>query len=63
MNIKSIKIKNLQNLTIILKDTINKRVVDKLKTSNKKHTKTKIPGKVIVCNDDYIQKIIRNGGL
>lgn len=63
MNIKSIKIKNLQNLTIILKDTINKRALDKLKTSNKKKIKTKIPEEVIVCDDEYIQKIIRNGGL
>lgn len=63
MNVKSIKIKNLQNLTIILKDTINKRVVDKLKTSNKKKIKMKIPEEVVVCDDEYIQKIIRNGGL
>ena len=61
MIIKSIRIKNLQKLVIVLQESSKKQNIDKLKTPIKKNMK--MPGEVVVCDDKYIQKIIRNGGL
>jgi hypothetical protein len=62
MIIKSIRIKNLQKLVVVLQESSKKKFIDKLKTPVKKKN-IKMPGEVIVCDDKYIQKIIRNGGL
>ena len=61
MIIKSIRIQNLQKLIIVLKERSKKQNINKLKMPIKKNMKT--PGEVIVCDDKYIQQIIRNGGL
>ena len=61
MIIKSIRIKNLHKLVIVLQESSKKQNIDKLKTPIKKNMK--MPSEVIVCDDKYIQKIIKNGGL
>lgn len=61
---KSIRIQNIKNLTIIIKNNkrtpLIKKTIDSpiIKTKNKK-----IKKEVIACNDEYIKKIIKNGGL
>ena len=61
---KSIRIQNIKNFTIIIKNNkrtpLIKKTIDSpiIKTKNKK-----IKKEVIACNDEYIKKIIKNGGL
>ena len=70
---KSIRIRNIKNLTIIIKGNkkfrpIKKEIVKppknvKTDTTNKHINKEKLCDEAMVCDDELIQKIIRNGGL
>lgn len=64
--IKSIRFNNIKNLTVI----IGNRKIPPIKPSlvkksleKKAHSKIKKNKGVINCDDEYIQRIIRNGGL
>ena len=61
---KSIRIQNIKNLTIIIKN--NKRTPFIKKTIDSPTVKTKnknVKKEVIACDDENIRKIIKNGGL
>ena len=70
---KSIRISNIKNLTIIIKGNkkfrpIKKEIMKppqdvKTDTINKHINKEEHCSKAMVCDDELIQKIIRNGGL
>ena len=71
---KSIRIRNIKNLTIIIKGNKKFRPIKKeimkppqnVKTdimTNKRINKEVFCGEAMVCDDELIQKIIRNGGL
>ena len=70
---KSIKIRNIKNLTIIIKGNkkfrpIKKEIMKspknvKTDTINKRINKEVFCGEAMVCDDELIQRIIRNGGL
>jgi len=70
---KSIRISNIKNLTIIIKGNkkfrpIKKEIMKppqnvKTDTINKHINKEELCGEAMVCDDELIQKIIRNGGL
>lgn len=66
MMIKSIRFKNIKNLTLII-GNVKKRPMKQnfIKDSVEKKTQSKIKKneKAIECDDEYIQRIIRNGGL
>jgi hypothetical protein len=57
--------KNLTSIVIKFKGTIEIIPVKKtnIKIVKPKYNKTNTVPKVIECNDEYIQKIIKNGGL
>lgn len=61
--------KNLGSIVIKFKGTIElipkiKTNVNMQSTKNKpKYNKKNIPGYVIECDDEYIKRIIKNGGL
>lgn len=70
---KSIRISNIKNLTVIIKGNkkfrpIKKEIMKspknvKTDTINKHINKEELCGEAMVCDDELIQKIIRNGGL
>ena len=70
---KSIRIRNIKNLTVIIKGNkkfrpIKKEIMKspknvKTDTINKHINKEELCGEAMVCDDELIQKIIRNGGL
>lgn len=70
---KSIQIRNIKKLTIIIKGNkkyrpIKKEIMKspknvKTDTINKHINKEELCGEAMVCDDKLIQKIIRNGGL
>ena len=63
---KSIRISNIKNLTIIIKGNKKFRPIKKEITKpsqNKLISDKLIYNEVDVCDDELIQKIIRNGGL
>jgi hypothetical protein len=63
---KSIKINTIKNLTIIIKKSRHVRPIKKefIKPSQNKLISDKLTyNEVDVCDDELIQKIIRNGGL
>ena len=63
---KSIKINTIKNLTIIIKKSRQIRPIKKefIKPSQNKLISDKLTyNEVDVCDDELIQKIIRNGGL
>ena len=71
---KSIKIRNIKNLTIIIKGNKIFRPIKKEFMKPPQNVKTKVENKYInketficdkdyFCDDEIIQKIIRNGGL
>lgn len=63
---KSIKINTIKNLTIIIKKSRQVRPIKKefIKPSQNKLISDKLTyNEVDVCDDELIQKIIRNGGL
>ena len=71
---KSIQIRNIKNLTIIIKGNKKYRPIKKEIMKSPKNVKTDIMtnklinkevfcGEAMVCDDELIQKIIKNGGL
>ena len=64
--IKSIRFNNIKNLTLII-GNVKKRPMKlnfiKNDVQKKPQSKIKKNERFIECNDEYIQRIIRNGGL
>ena len=64
--IKSIRFQNIKNLTVII-GNVKKRPMKQNFIKNdiqkKPQFKIKKPVNAIECDDEYIQRIIRNGGL
>tara|TARA_Y100000992_G_C21255941_1_gene488521 strand:+ start:1223 stop:1417 length:195 start_codon:yes stop_codon:yes gene_type:complete len=61
---KSIRIQNIKNLTIIIKNNKRTPLIKKTIDSPTMKTKNKnVKKEVIACDDEYIKKIIKNGGL
>ena len=70
---KSIRISNIKNLTIIIKGNKKFRPIKKEIMKPLQNVKTEVENKYInkevlcdeamVCDDELIQKIIKNGGL
>jgi len=58
--LKSIRIKYVKNLTIVYNIYKQPRIPSKVNTSVPNTNK---PKQVEFCDDEYIQRIIKNGGL
>ena len=64
--IKSIRFNNIKNLIVIIGNKKNpsmKPSLVKKSVEKKAHSKIKNNERFIECDDEYIQRIIRNGGL
>lgn len=66
ITMKSIRFQNIKNLTLII-GNVKKRPIKlnfiKNHIQKREQSKIKKHENAIECNDEYIQRIIRNGGL